>query len=56
MFDAYGNHVVKGLEVQLDLLGLQILDQLGLKRKVRFFIYFLVWWFDMKQKIVTKPD
>ena len=43
MFNAYANHVVKGLEVQSDLVGIQILDQLGLKRKFRFFIYFLVW-------------
>ncbi|KAL5567763.1 hypothetical protein UlMin_024338 [Ulmus minor] len=34
MFDGYGNHVKKGLEVQLDVVGFQILDQLGLKRKV----------------------
>ncbi|KAK7850486.1 structural maintenance of chromosomes flexible hinge domain-containing protein gmi1 [Quercus suber] len=37
MFDAYGNHVSKGLEVQLDVDGFHVLDQtdqIGPKRKV----------------------
>nr|POE97134.1 kinesin-like protein kin-14h [Quercus suber] len=37
MFDAYGNHVSKGLEVQLDVDGFHMLDQtdqIGRKRKV----------------------
>ncbi|KAF3955646.1 hypothetical protein CMV_019148 [Castanea mollissima] len=37
MFDAYGNHVSKGLEVQLDVDGFHMLDQtdqIGPKRKV----------------------
>ncbi|KAM4068715.1 hypothetical protein ACB094_12G034100 [Castanea mollissima] len=37
MFDAYGNHVSKGLEVQLDMDGFHMLDQtdqIGPKRKV----------------------
>lgn len=41
MFDAYGNHVSQGLEVQLDVEGFQILDQIGSKRKVRFLSFFL---------------
>ncbi|XP_062114801.1 structural maintenance of chromosomes flexible hinge domain-containing protein GMI1-like [Humulus lupulus] len=34
MFDAYGNHVVGGLEVQLDVEGFEMLDQLGPRHKV----------------------
>lgn len=55
MFDAYGNHVVEGLEVELHLEGFQILDQLGFKRKVRFFVHLLAGLCDMKQKI-SIPD
>lgn len=42
MFDAYGNHVMVDSEVQLNLKGFQILDQIGLKRKVCVIISFLV--------------
>lgn len=38
MFDKYGNHVKKDLEVQLNMEGFILQDQLGLKRKVRFFV------------------
>ncbi|XP_031249476.1 structural maintenance of chromosomes flexible hinge domain-containing protein GMI1-like isoform X2 [Pistacia vera] len=34
MFDAYNNHVFKGLEVELNLDGFRFEDQLGIKRKV----------------------
>lgn len=34
MFDAYGNHVSKGLEVQLDVEGFHIQDKIGPKREV----------------------
>ncbi|XP_062113561.1 structural maintenance of chromosomes flexible hinge domain-containing protein GMI1-like [Humulus lupulus] len=34
MFDACGNHVVGGLEVQLDVEGFEMLDQLGPRHKV----------------------
>ncbi|XP_024029765.1 uncharacterized protein LOC21395118 [Morus notabilis] len=34
MFDGHGNHVMEGSEVQLNLEGFEILDQLGLNRKV----------------------
>ena len=40
MFDAYGNHVSKGLEVQLDADGFHMLDQIGPKRKVRLLLFF----------------
>lgn len=43
MFDAYGNHVSKGLEVQLDVDGFHMLDQtdqIGPKRKVRLLLFF----------------
>ncbi|KAJ0024579.1 hypothetical protein Pint_07527 [Pistacia integerrima] len=34
MFDAYNNHINKGLEVELNLDGFRFEDQLGIKRKV----------------------
>ncbi|XP_020206099.1 structural maintenance of chromosomes flexible hinge domain-containing protein GMI1 isoform X2 [Cajanus cajan] len=34
MFDTYGNHVFKGLEVTLAVAGFSILDDLGMTRKV----------------------
>ncbi|XP_060971263.1 structural maintenance of chromosomes flexible hinge domain-containing protein GMI1 isoform X1 [Cannabis sativa] len=34
MLDEYGNHVVEGFEVQVDVDGFQMLDQLGPRRKV----------------------
>ncbi|XP_062086673.1 structural maintenance of chromosomes flexible hinge domain-containing protein GMI1-like isoform X2 [Humulus lupulus] len=34
MFDAYGNHVVGGLEVKLDVEGFEMLDQLGPRHRV----------------------
>lgn len=37
MFDAYKNHVNKGLEVEFSLDGFWIEDQSGVKRKVRIF-------------------
>jgi hypothetical protein len=40
MFDAYGNHVSKGLEVQLDVEGFHIQDKIGPKREVRFLLCF----------------
>lgn len=36
MFDAYGNHISQGLEVQLEMEGLHLQDRIGLKRKVSF--------------------
>lgn len=41
MFDGHGNHVMEGSEVHMNLEGFEILDQLGLNRKVRFIINFL---------------
>ncbi|XP_062104795.1 structural maintenance of chromosomes flexible hinge domain-containing protein GMI1-like [Humulus lupulus] len=34
MLDAYGNHVMEGYEVRVDVQGFQMLDQLGPRRKV----------------------
>ncbi|XP_062120131.1 structural maintenance of chromosomes flexible hinge domain-containing protein GMI1-like isoform X2 [Humulus lupulus] len=34
MLDAYGNHVMEGSEVQVDVQGFQMLDHLGPRRKV----------------------
>lgn len=36
MFDAYGNHISQGLEVQLEMEGLHLQDRIGLKRKVDY--------------------
>lgn len=41
MLDAHGNHIKKGLEVQLNVDGFHILDKEGSKRKV-WFLTFLI--------------
>lgn len=43
MFDKYGNHVKKDSDVQLEMEGFFLQDQLGLERKVRFLIHFCLY-------------
>lgn len=43
MFDVYGNHVAKDVEVKLNTDGFYILDQIGSSRKVRFYFAMLVY-------------